>query len=86
MLEKYRLEHPEEKEAIPTSIVFDCNSRSSASSSIKLSDKSSSSDEVKVVNRNGKLLSFFQILFCGEGSGDEMIPAKMSDEAMEIIG
>ena len=82
-LEKYRLEHPEEKEAIPKSIVLNC--KSSASASTKLSDNFSSSDEVKVVNK-GNLLSFFQILFCGEGSEDEIISAQMIDEAMEIIG
>ena len=85
-LVKYRLGHPEEKEAIPKSIVLDCNPRSSASASTKSSDKTSSSDEVKVVNTNGNILSFFRILFCGEGSGDKMIPAKISDEAMKIIG
>ena len=60
-LEKYRLEHPEEQKAIPKSIVLDC--KSSVSASTKLSDKSSSSDEVKVANKNGNLLSFFQIYF-----------------------
>ena len=76
-LEKYRLEHPEEKGAIPKGIVLDCNSRSSASASTKVSDKSSSSDEIKVVNKN--VTSFFlsnSILWRG---------TKMSDETMEII-
>ena len=41
---------------------------------------------MKAINKNGNLLSFFQIIFCGEGSGDEMIFAKMSDKAMEIMG
>ena len=61
-------------------------SASASTSSTKLADKSSSSDDVKVVNKNGNLISFFQIFFCGEGSGDEMIPAKISDKAMEIMG
>ena len=61
-------------------------SASASTSSTKLADKSSSSDDVKVVNKNGNLVSFFQILFCGEGSGDGMIPAKMSDKAMKIMG
>jgi len=76
-LEKYRLEHPEEQEAIPKRIDLDYKSLASASIvSTKLSDKSSSSDDVKVVNKNGNLHSFFQILFCGEGIEDEIIPAK----------
>ena len=60
-LEKYRLEHPEEQEAIPKSI--DLDYKSSASTSTKLSDKSSSSDEVKVVNKNGNLLLSFRLSF-----------------------
>ena len=84
-LEKHQLEHFEEKETIPKSIVLNCES--SASTSTKSSDKSYSfsSDDVKSINKNKNLLSFFQILFCGEGSGNKMIPAKISDEAMEII-
>ena len=39
-----------------------------------------------MVNKNGNLLSFLQIIFCREGNGDEMMPATMTDEAMEIMG
>ena len=64
-LEKYRLEYPEEQEAIPKIIDLDYKTSVSVSTaSTKLADKSSSSDDVKVVNKNGNLISFFQILFC----------------------
>ena len=84
-LEKYRLQHPEE--AIPKGIDLDYKTSASVSTaSTKLSYKSSTSEDVKIVNKNGNLLSFLQILFCREGNGDEIMPATMTDEAMEIMG
>ena len=84
-LEKYRLQHPEE--TIPKSIDLDYKTSASVSTaSTKLSYNSSTSEDAKVVNKNGNLLSFLQILFCREGNGDEMIPATITDEAMEIMG
>ena len=83
-VEKYNQDHPKEIETIPKSIDIDCNSKCSKSTNV-FSVKSSSSINTKVVEKNTCLHSFFQILFCREGSGEDLIPRTMSDEAMEII-
>ena len=86
--EKFKQDHPEVIEIIPKSIDLDCNSKCSKSvvSSVKSisSGTSTSSVETKVVEKNTRLLSFFQILFCREDSGEELVPRTMSDMVMEI--
>ena len=83
-VKRYNQDHSEEIETVPKSIDLDYNSKCSKFTNVS-SVKSSSSIDTKVMEKNTLLLSFFQILFCREGSGEDLIPGTMSDEAMEII-
>ena len=83
-VKRYNQDHSEEIETVPKSIDLDYNSKCSKFTNVS-SVKSSSSIDTKVMEKNTLLLSFFHILFCREGSGEDLIPGTMSDEAMEII-